>query len=63
MTLTTLSERSPAFAPDPNYRNIMASINDDNAVNVDHARATGEKMLCSTQLPVTCLGGVSKLLP
>ena len=44
--LTTLADRNP-FASDPNLRNIMTSVNADNAVNVDQARATGEKILSS----------------
>ena len=45
--LTTLADRSP-FAPDPNFRNIMAGVNAGKAVNVDRAiKATGERIMPS----------------
>ena len=44
--LTTFADRDP-FSADPNLRNIMTGVNADNAVNVDRARAIGEKILSS----------------
>ena len=44
--LTTFADRDP-FSADPNLRNIMTGVNADNAVNVDSARAIGEKILSS----------------
>ena len=47
VVLLPLADRSRFQAPDRNLRNIMTGANTDNAVNVDHVRATGEKMLSS----------------
>ena len=44
--LTTFADRDP-FSADPSLRNIMTGVNADNAVNVDRARAIGEKILSS----------------
>lgn len=44
--LTTFEDRDP-FSAGPNLRNIMTGVNADNAVNVDRARAIGEKILSS----------------
>ena len=44
--LTTFEDRDP-FSADTNFRNIMTGVNADNTVNVDHARAIGEKILSS----------------
>ena len=44
--LTTFANRDP-LAADPNLRNIITGVNADKAVNVDSARAIGEKKLSS----------------
>ena len=51
--LTTFADRD-LFSANPNLRNIMTGVNADNAVNVDRARAIGEKILSSmTEKSVT----------
>ena len=42
VTLATFEDRDP-FSADTNLQNILTGLNADNAVNVDHARAIGEK--------------------
>ena len=44
--LTTFADMDP-LAADPNLRNIITGVNADKAVNVDSARAIGEKKLSS----------------
>ena len=63
--LTTFEDRDP-FSADPNLRNIMTGVNGDNAVNVDRARAIGEKILSSVtgnQRQITRSSVVPKLSP